>query len=96
LRVGQIVDALAKPDDAHYVIAAAVQALKRQGADIAICNHSHGAWVTAMDHTGFLPGPSNFIFAAPPKLAAMMTPFEDYQGRLFFTRADGDGLYRFL
>jgi hypothetical protein len=96
LRVGQIVDVLAKTADSVFVIAAAMQALKRQGADIAICNHSHEAWVTAMDHTGFLPGPSNFIFAAPPKLAALMAPFEDYQGRLFFTRADGDGLYRFV
>jgi hypothetical protein len=96
LRVGQIVDALARTADAVFVIAAAVQGLKGQGADIAICNHSHSAWVAAMDHAGFMPGPSNFIFAAPPKLAAMMAPFAEYEGKLFFTRADGDGLYRFV
>jgi hypothetical protein len=96
LRVGQIVDALARSGDASSVVMAAVRALARQGADVATCNHSHAAWVAAMDQAGFLPGPSNFIFAAPPTLAAMLAPFEEYQNKLFFTRADGDGLYRFL
>ncbi len=95
LRVGQIVDVLARPLDAPPVIAAAVQALERQGADVATANHTHAAWVEAMDRAGFLPGPSNFIFAAPPALAAAIAPFEDYRNRIFFTRADGDGLYRF-
>jgi hypothetical protein len=96
LRTGQIVDALARPGDAAHVVAAAVDALHQQSADIVICNHSHAAWVAAMDGAGFLSGPSNFIFAAPPALTALFTPFADYRDRLFFTRADGDGLYRFV
>ena len=96
LRVGQIVDVLAKPADASRVITAAVRALRQQGADLATCNHSHAAWVAAMDRTGFLRGPSNFIFAASPALAAAIAPFEEHASRIFFTRADGDGLYRFV
>jgi hypothetical protein len=49
-----------------------------------------------MDRTGFLRGPSNFIFAASPALAAAIAPFEEHASRIFFTRADGDGLYRFV
>lgn len=96
LRVGQIIDALGHPEDAGTIIGVAADFLRRQGADVATCNHSHAAWVAAMDASGFLTGPSNFIFAAPPAMAALLAPFNENQTRLFFTRADGDGLYRFV
>jgi len=96
LRVGQIVDVLGRKSDAGAILAAAVGFLKGQNADIATCNHSHASWVSAMDKAGFLTGPSNFIFAAPRALTAILSPFETYQTQLFFTRADGDGLYRFV
>jgi hypothetical protein len=96
LRVGQIVDALGRKGDAAKILAAAADFLKGQDADIVTCNHSHASWVSAMDATGFLAGPSNFIFAAPHALAGILSPFEEYRTQLFFTRADGDGLYRFV
>lgn len=96
LRVGQIVDALGMPGDAATIVAAAAEFLKTQSADIAICNHGHASWVLGLEKAGFLAGPSNFIFAAPPALAAILSPFEEYRAQLFLTRADGDGLYRFM
>jgi hypothetical protein len=96
LRVGQIVDVLGRKSDAGTILAAAVDCLEGQDADIAICNHSHESWVSAMDAAGFLTGPSNFIFAAPPALAGMLSPFEASRTQLFFTKADGDGLYQFV
>lgn len=96
LRVGQIVDVLARPEHAAEVMLAAVRVLGSRGADLAVCNHSHRDWVSAMDTTGFMEGPSNFIFAASPAMARTIDPFEEYAERLFFTRADGDGLYQFM
>jgi len=53
---------------------------------------NHQAWGAAFKAAGYLPGPSNFIFAASKKLAELLAPFDEVRPRMLLTRADGDGL----
>jgi hypothetical protein len=94
MKVGSIVDCWASPDSALPVVRAAADALKRQGMDLIVSNQSHARWGQALEHSGFLQAPSNFIFAASKKLGALLEPFDETKSRIHFTRADGDGLPR--
>ncbi len=94
MRVGSIVDCWASPDDALPVVQAAAAALRQRGMDLIVSNQSHALWCRALEHSGFMKAPSNFIFAASKKLAALLEPFEESKSRMHFTRADGDGLPR--
>ncbi|MGH9470313.1 MAG: hypothetical protein ACRD1N_08225, partial [Terriglobia bacterium] len=94
LRVGSVVDGFAAPKNALPVVRAAVQALERRGVDAVFSNQSHEAWQRAFRDSGFLRGPSNFIFAASRKLSEMLAPWDETIKRMHFTRADGDGLPR--
>jgi len=96
LRMGYIVDALALPEHAGEIIAAATAVLEERGVDMLQSNQSHSCWVRALDRAGFLKGPSNFIFAASPKLAPRLEPFEATVAEAYFNRSDGDGLYRYV
>lgn len=87
LHVGTIVDCMAKPDDAAAVIRAARAALEQRGVDLIISNQSHASWAAALRADGFLPGPSNFLFAASRQLAALASPISE----LHLNRGDGDG-----
>jgi hypothetical protein len=92
LRVGWIVDALARPDRAGAVLAGAWRYLEQRGVDLIQTNQSHAAWVEALDRQGFWKGPSNFIFAVTGELAAGLEPWDGGAAALV-NRADGDGLY---
>lgn len=91
LRVGTIADGFASPEDAPAVIAAATKALEDRGVDLIIANHSNAAWGSAFRASGFLQGPSNFIFAASKALSEKLAPFEKSQHHVYFMRGDGDG-----
>jgi hypothetical protein len=91
LRVGSIVDCFADPGDAAVVAAQALADLKRRGVDLIVSNQSHQAWGAALRRAGFLEGPSNFLFAASPQLAARLDPFEANREQMHFNRGDGDG-----
>ena len=91
LRVGSIVDCLALPEDASAVIGAATGVLEKRKVDLIVSNQSHAAWSTALGNAGFLPGSSNFLFAASKDLAELLRPFEVQVSRSHFTRGDGDG-----
>lgn len=95
LRVGTILDALAKPQHATAVIAAATQVLMEQGADLIGSNQSHAAWTAALSANGFLGGPSNFIFATAPGVSELLDPFEAAMGRVHLNRGDGDNLLQY-
>jgi hypothetical protein len=61
--------------------------LSRGSADIAIINTTHADTVAALDSTGWLQGPSNYVVALSP-------PFADAGVTLdasYVTRTDGDG-----
>jgi len=92
LRVGSVVDCFALPGELFAVLRDATQTLERQGFDLILSNQSHQAWGEAFKVVGYLPGPSNFLFAASKKLTEMLAPFEATRPRMHLTRADGDGL----
>jgi hypothetical protein len=91
MRLGSIVDCFGHPDDAGAVMSAASRHLRRRGVDLVISNQAHHAWHSALLDDGFVPGPSNFVFAASPKLSAMIAPFEEHLPHLHINRGDGDG-----
>jgi hypothetical protein len=92
MRVGSIVDCFALPGEMFSLVRGATHTLQRQGFDLILSNQSHQAWGEAFKAAGYLPGPSNFIFAASKKLAELLTPFEQVRLTMHLTRADGDGL----
>ena len=91
MRVGSIVDCWAMPENAALVVRAATEALEKDGVDLIVSNQSNHLWGSAMEKTGFLKGPSTFIFAASRKLTELLQPSEN-PPTFHITRADGDGL----
>jgi len=96
LRVGCVLDCFADPADGTPVVQAAVRALERRGMDLIVSNQSHAGWGDGFRRSGFLTGPSNFIFAASKSLAGLLAPFEEKGRLIHVTRADGDGLYQYV
>lgn len=92
MRVGSVVDCFALPGELFAVVRNATETLERQGFDLILSNQSHQAWGEAFKAAGYLPGPSNFLFAASKKLAELFAPLEEARPRMHLTRADGDGL----
>jgi hypothetical protein len=91
LRVGSIVDCLAASSDAATVIGVAARLLEDRGVDLIVSNQAHAAWARALRVSGFLRGPSNFIFAASTALSELLEPFEVSRPRIHLNRGDGDG-----
>ena len=91
LRVATILDCIA--DDEHRVAAVTrtVEYLAQAGADIVITNQSHAPTQQAFLDAGFRPGPSNYLLAASPKLAAAIGGTPVKSGSIHLTRSDGDG-----
>jgi hypothetical protein len=87
MTLGCIVDGLAAPADVGMLTAAACTHLEAAECDLLVSNQSHPAWISALRRQGFLKGPSNFILALSPELAACAPA----PSLLHFTRADGDG-----
>ena len=86
MTVGCIVDGLAARADVAVLIGAACRGLQAASADLLVSNQSHPAWISALRRQGFLPGPSNFVLALSPELAARAAA-----APVHFTRGDGDG-----
>lgn len=91
LRVGTVVDALAVPGEEALVVQAAVRHLAREGVDLIVTNQLARRWCDAFRSSGFLDGPTNFIFAASPALAERIAPFDENARHIHMTRGDGDG-----
>lgn len=91
MRVGSVVDCLAVEGEEVSVIAIATRFLEKEKADIIISNQLHNSWCKAFSSNGYLRGPSNFIFAASPKLSERLHPFETNCSKIHMTRGDGDG-----
>jgi hypothetical protein len=91
LRVGALVDGLARPEHAAAVVRAAFEELQRRDVDLMVTNQTHTVWCRALRRAGFIEGPSNRIFAASPKLAERLAPWAETQGRVHLTRGDGAG-----
>lgn len=91
LRVGSLVDCLAVPGAEADTVAAATRHLEERGVDLIVTNQLHRTWGDAVLQSGYLSGPSNFGFAASPRLAAALEPFAREVHRIHMTRGDGDG-----
>jgi hypothetical protein len=91
MRVGSVVDCLARPEDAADVAACAGRVLEDAGVDLIVSNQAHAAWCGALKRCGFLGGPSNFLFTAAPKLACQVEPFAGKLATFHLNRGDGDG-----
>lgn len=96
LHVGTVLDGFAAPEHAPAVISCATTALRRRGADVIVSNQSHESWCKGLEAAGYFRGPSNFIFAAPKKVCALVDPLEEVKVRIHLNRADGDGLYQYI
>jgi hypothetical protein len=88
LTVKTVLDCEPEPRWAPAVAALAARELERLGADLVITNQLHARWIRAFHASGFLIGPSNYLFAASPSLAAAIG---EAAGRMHVTRGDGDG-----
>jgi hypothetical protein len=91
MRVGSIVDCLALPENASSVIRVAARFLEARGVDLMISNQSHSSWCRALRDSGFIRGPSNYIFAASKKLTDLLYPFQVTMTDIHVNRGDGDG-----
>ena len=90
MRVGTIVDVLARPEHAESVMWLAGQTLEQRGVDVLISNQSHPAWGSALRRAGFIEGPSNCVFAASRPLADLIRAVDPAGQELHLNRGDGD------
>jgi hypothetical protein len=89
MRVGSIVDCLAPPGEAGAVMQAATSLLENSGVDLIVSNQLHQAWSRALLDAGFRTGPSNYLVALSPAIAALAADKPDHD--FHFNRGDGDG-----
>lgn len=90
LRVGLLVDGFGNPDDARAILAAGMQFLAAQGADLIVTNQLHRSWREPLRHLGFIQRPSNFVFAVSKPLTALLAA-ETAGQDIFLNRGDCDG-----
>lgn len=91
MRLGSIVDGFCAAADVPGVVRAATTVLQSQGVDLIVSNQSHAAWIRGFRETGFLRGPSNFIFASSPKLTELLRQGHVQDDHIHMNRGDGDG-----
>jgi|ERR1035438_2487187 hypothetical protein len=91
MRLGSIVDCLARPDDAGCVIRCASGLFESRGVDLIVSNQANSAWCDALSKHGFLKGPTNFVLAVSQDLFQKLQPFEAVKSSIHMNRGDGDG-----
>jgi len=91
LRVATILDAVARPEAMAPTVALTDRALGELGADLVISNQSHHLWRRAFRQSGFVSGPSNYVFGKSPALSSAIAAQPDGNKRVHVTRGDGDG-----
>jgi hypothetical protein len=91
MRVGSIVDCLSHAEDAAEVVRCSSLFLEQRGVDLIVSNQASSVWGQALLAAGYLRGPSNFILALSPMLAARLKPLEGSRTSIHMTRGDGDG-----
>ena len=91
LRVGTIVDAFGDPAHAVALMRQVSRALAARGVDLVVSNQTSRVWVDALRQSGFMSGPSNYLFAASPALVKALGSSAESLSTLHLTRGDGDG-----
>jgi hypothetical protein len=87
MKLGCVVDGLAAPADVGLLAAEACRQLEKARCDLLVSNQTHPAWIAGLRRQGFFHGPSNFILALSPPLAALQAGVHSAH----INRADGDG-----
>jgi hypothetical protein len=87
MKLGCIVDGLAAPADVGLLVGEACRRLQEATCDLLVSNQTHPMWISALRRQGFFQGPSNFILALSPPLAAC----KGTVSWAHFNRGDGDG-----
>ena len=87
MRLGCIVDGLCDPRHAAAFVRLGTQRLDEERVHLVVSNQTHNAWLEGLQRNGFLGGPSNFILARSPALAAHTPAME----QCHINRGDGDG-----
>jgi hypothetical protein len=91
LRLGSIVDCFAAPSAAADVVACATRVLASLGVDLIVSNQSHSAWFAALAASGYIQGPSNFIFGTSKELTRLLADAKIQFSDVHLNRGDGDG-----
>ncbi|HLY17341.1 MAG TPA: hypothetical protein VKR61_08955 [Bryobacteraceae bacterium] len=91
LVVATILDALAPPEHLSALLTLTHAALCGLGADLIVTNQKHERWQQQFRRLGFLSGPSNYLLALSKPLASALRTEPDAFGRVYVSRADGDG-----
>lgn len=91
LRVGSIVDCLARPADAGAVVGAAWRFLRARGVDVVVSNQADPRWIRGFAQNGFAVVPRKRIFAASPELAQKVGDMGEAANALHLTNLDGHG-----
>lgn len=95
MRVGTVIDCLARPEDAGAVIRAATDFLLGRGVDMIGSNQAHPGWVRAFEQNGFTILANRRYFALSPALYDALSPFEAISSGLHLTNLDGHGPHGF-
>jgi hypothetical protein len=90
MRVGTVLDVLARPEHADAVMWLASRTLEQRGVDLIMSNQSHPAWGAALRRAGFIEGPSTCVFAAARRLAEQIRAVDPEARELHLNRGDGD------
>lgn len=91
MRVGFIMDCLAKRQHAKDIVRAAVEYLEKRGVDMIVTNQTHSDWKNALKGNGFLQGPSTTTLGLSPKLAEKLLPIELAMEGFHINRGNGHG-----
>lgn len=89
LHLGTLVDGAALPGYEAAAVRASTRFLQEDGAELVVSNQAHEGWCRGLERGGFFRGPSNFLFAASPRLAERLDL--ENPSRLHLNRGDGDG-----
>jgi hypothetical protein len=90
LKLGSLIDAFSKPEDAELLIHQSVKYLRKLNADLIVVNHTNISWGHHFKRNGFLKGPSNFIFGISKRIKEYYGNNVDFE-HSFLMRGDGDG-----
>jgi hypothetical protein len=90
MRVGYLVDCLSQPADVEAVTQATAKRLAADGVDLIVSNENHPAWEMALRRSGFLPGPSTFVFASAPCLTRLIEKVDPLRRAMHLMRGAGD------
>lgn len=96
MRVGSLVDCLARRGMENKVTLAAMRYFRRRGADVVVANMLHHRWCRALEDAGLYRGPSNYIFATSKKVATLLGSFDEQKQNVHMTRGDGSGAENLL